>query len=251
MELVAIPDKPPIIQYWHDKSVPSEIKEQIATFRDNNPNLCHFLFNEAEATRLITERFTGREVAAFRACAVPAMQADYFRYCAVLALGGFYADADLRCLKSLHGLIRTGDQGYLFNGEYGQVLNSFFVFAAPSHPLLRLVLDVATANIERRTAEKIWWVTGPWIFSCLSALHSQGFNATRRRAASTEMERPLEQVLEIIDEPRLTSAFEGVRVVPYETMKEWLGGASSPLPHKKSDIHWLNWQEQGKTIYRS
>ncbi|HSN78450.1 MAG TPA: DNA topoisomerase, partial [Anaerolineae bacterium] len=34
-------------------------------------------------------------------CAIPAMQADYFRYCAALADGGVWADVDLRCQRAL------------------------------------------------------------------------------------------------------------------------------------------------------
>lgn len=250
MESGEISDELPIIQYWHDSVAPAEIARLVATFQDHNPSLCHLLFNETTAEELITERFTGREVAAFRACAVPAMQADYFRYCAVFSLGGFYADVDFRCLRPLCGLIDTVDQGCLFNGTRGQVLNSFFLFAAPGHPLLRLALDVATVNIERRTAERVWWVTGPWIFSCLSALHSQGFDAARRRVAGTEMEQPLKQILSVIDEADLTAAFEGVRIAPYGMMAKWIAAAGSLLPHKQSDTHWVNWQAQGKTIFR-
>src|SRR5690348_1645791 len=87
----------PIIQYWHSEQVPEQIAELTATFRDLNPALPHLVFSEAKAEEFIAEHFEAREVAAFRSCAVPAMQADYFRYCAALALGGIYSDVSFYC----------------------------------------------------------------------------------------------------------------------------------------------------------
>lgn len=94
----------PLIQYWHQSSVPPSIERLSGSFRAHNPEMRHMVFSEATATDFIEERFGAREAAAFLACAVPAMQADYLRYCAVYALGGMYFDADCRCVASLRPL---------------------------------------------------------------------------------------------------------------------------------------------------
>lgn len=105
---------PPIIQYWDSGSPPEEVAELIETFREHNPDTPHLVFSESEAERFIAEHFGPREVEAFRACALPAMQADYLRYCAVFALGGIYADADCECHRALQPLVDRSEGGHLF-----------------------------------------------------------------------------------------------------------------------------------------
>ena len=69
--------------------------------------------------------------------AVPEMQADDFRYGAVLAEGGFYADADARCLGPLAPLLEPGHRGVLFRRDNGNVVNGCFGFRAPGRPCSR------------------------------------------------------------------------------------------------------------------
>jgi hypothetical protein len=243
----------PLVQYWHSPEVPAEIAELTATFCDRNPRLRHLLFSEAAAAEFIAEHHGERELAAFRSCAVPAMQADYFRYCAMLTLGGVYADADLRCLRPLAPLIETVDGGLLFRREMsGNVINDFFVIRPPAHPLLRLTLDVASANIERRTSESIPAVTGPWIFSGLLALHRLGsFDALRRDVTGLGMNPLIETICDAVAEyGRVAAAFEGVRVERFETAMSWIAKTGTDLPHKRGETHWINWQKRGASIYR-
>lgn len=242
---------PSLVQYWHSEQVPAEIEVLTETFRELNPDLHHRVYCEREAEEFIANNYTSREVAAFRACAVPAMQADYFRYCAVLAQGGIYADADFRCVQPLRGLIDGVAGGLLFRREpQTTLINGFFAFDAPGHPLLRLTLDVATANIERRAARKVHAVTGPWLFTSLAALNRLGsFDAGRKAGAGVH--RLAEVLVEAIgDFARVTEAFERVRVVPFRTALDWIGEAGTPLAYKQSDEHWIHWPERKGSIFR-
>jgi mannosyltransferase OCH1-like enzyme len=205
----------PIIQYWHSEDLSPEIAHLTATFRDCNPAVRHVVFCESEAEEFIAEHLTEPEVAAFRSCAVLAMEADYFRYYAVLMLGGVYSDADFRCLCPLQALIETTEGGLLFRqAPSGYLINAFFLFKAPGHPLLRLALDVATANIERCAAPRVNLVTSPWVFSGLSALHRLGpFDAFRQAALDLEL-MPLAGffIHAIGDLARVNEACESVHV---------------------------------------
>ena len=58
----------------------------------------HRLFDERSAKAFIGGFFGGRHERAFERCYHPAMQADYFRLCYLLAEGGFYVDADDACV---------------------------------------------------------------------------------------------------------------------------------------------------------
>jgi mannosyltransferase OCH1-like enzyme len=241
-----------ILQYWHSENVPDEIAKLTATFRACNPGLRHLVFDEAEAREFITQHFTTREVAAFDACAVPAMQADYFRYCAVFVLGGIYADADFRCLQPLQALIEKVEGGLLFRREpLGNLINGFFIFETPKHPLLRLAIDVATTNIETRVEHRVSVVTGPWIFSGLETVHRAGsIDSVRQRATGKPFEQFANSMLAAVsDYVQVEKAFEDVKVMSFDLAKNWLGHAED-LAYKQTDAHWVNWRRGGKDIFR-
>jgi mannosyltransferase OCH1-like enzyme len=240
-----------IVQYWHSNEVPAEVRELTTTFRDRNPEMRHLLVHEAEAADFIAESFTERELAAFRACAVPAMQSDYFRYCAILALGGVYADVGFACRRPLGPLIGRASGGLLVRLTPGEVIaNGFFVFPAPGHPFLRLALDIATANIERRIASGVNRVTGPWIFTCLVEAHRAG-SLSAGWASTPAIERLAEAMLvEVEDYTRLTEALEGVRIEPAESLRDWADQSEARLRYKDDDTRWTRWSSRGGSIFR-
>jgi hypothetical protein len=268
----------PIVQYWDAGDPPDYVAELLATSRDRNPDMPYMLFDGARAEEFIGERFGAREVAAFRACALPSMRADYLRYCAVLALGGIYADVGYRCLQALQSLlVEKGERLLVRQQPGGFLLNGFFAFAEPGDPLLRLALEVATTNIELRACERVQMVTGPWIFSALGALHrlsSSGTHLTqdgdsghehlaealRREAlalaptASGRRAVPamVQPLLRAVDDPeRVVSALAGVRVVTLAELAEGLREAErAVLRYKQNETYWINWQQKKRTIFR-
>jgi mannosyltransferase OCH1-like enzyme len=247
-------DEAAIIQYWHSEDVPTDVAELVMGFRELNPDLNHQLFHEAEAEEFIRSHYTEREVAAFRTCAVPAMQADYFRYCAVLALGGLYADAGLRCRRRLRNLIESIDDGLLLRKEDPPevVVNGLFVFDRPGHPLLRLVLDVATANIERRVAGRVNMVTGPWIFSGLAELYRLGsLEAAREAPLSPGLERVAGVMREVVGSfERVATAFAGVQIETLDWVESWIDVPPAPLRYKHGEDHWIDWEKRRGSIFR-
>jgi Glycosyltransferase sugar-binding region containing DXD motif len=256
-----------IVQYWDSEEIPTEVAALMATFAEHNPELPRRVFDEHAAAALIGERFGERFLAAFRACSVPAMQADYFRYCAVHALGGVYVDADLRCVGPLRPLLAHPASGTLFGrpelprrwrtpafewgervGAYRVVVNSLFAFPAPGHPLLELAIEVATANVERRVDGEVWLVTGPAIFTSLYLLHELGsfdaFGAYVQGGALAAIAPILEAA--IGDQRRVVEAFRGVRLPPAGEAAGMVGDERE-LHYKAGERHWLN-VESG--IYR-
>jgi Glycosyltransferase sugar-binding region containing DXD motif len=247
----------PIVQYWDSNPPPEQVAELLATFGAKNPDMSHRIFSEPTAERFIEAYYGRRELEAFRACGLPAMQADYFRYCAVLALGGIYADADYRCLGSLRPLVEGCESGHIFFNHTAriaqQVINGFFVFPAPGHPLLRLALDVATANIETRLAERVWpvgapvhqavgFTTGPGIFSFLYFLWALGsFEALIEGWSGRKLE-PFALTMRDVagDYERIAEAFDGVRISPYEEMMGWVGLPDRRLAYKSTEAFWMN-----------
>jgi hypothetical protein len=251
------PALPPIIQYWDSDPPPEPIADLLLTFREHNPAFTHIVFSESAAETFIAEHFGPREVEAFGACLLPAMQADYLRYCAVYALGGIYADADYQCLRALEPLVGGCDGGDIFFNHtrriLQQVLNGFFVFPSPRHPFLGLALEVASANIDARIAERVWPVghrvrqavgltTGPGIFAFMYFLRELGsFDAFIKMASGTNVEPFARNVCEVVDVyDRIPEVFEGVRISPYEAMMEWVGHPHQPLAYKRTEAFWMN-----------
>lgn len=262
-EAMASWPRPPLIQFWDGEDVPDYVEELFDTFRERNPEFDHHVFSWTEADRFIETHFGSREAAAFRSCAVPAMQSDYFRYCAMLKLGGIYADADFECLAPLGPLLDRCSGGELFlgPGEFKLKLlsthamwNNFFVFPEPGHPFFRLVLDIATANIETRVAERIWpagervmhrvWLSTSGIPAVLCFMRDWGsFEALNEYAGGSGIGNFVGPYRAAVGEyERILQAFEGVRISPAEELFKWVNHPDHPLPYKETDVHWHNFK---------
>jgi mannosyltransferase OCH1-like enzyme len=255
-----------LVQYWHSEEVPEEITALIESFRKRNPEMRHLLFDEASAEGFIAEHLSPREVAAFRTCGAPAMQSDYLRCCAVLALGGIYADADLRCVSPLEPLLDGLGSGELFGwaqipdalshlgltdrtvfgdterpGAFRWVENGFFAFSAPGHPLLELALRVMTANIETRATESLIAVTGPGVFTSFYLLRELGsFEAFVAYAGHGVLKPVARRICEIVgDHGRLMRMLDGVDISPVGRARQFV---EHTMPsYKETDAHWMRW----------
>ena len=258
------PPKPALSQYWHAETIPAYLQGLIAVFRDRNPDMRHAVFSRAEAERFIASHYGRREVEAFRACAVPSMQSDYFRYCVALALGGIYSDVDYECLRPLRPLLESCEGGEIFLGptqfslkgrEANRVWSGLFGFREAGHPFLRLALEISTANIEERLAERIWpagdraveaiWLTvGPGVPTLMRFIRNWGsFEAFVDGVEGTPIEPFAAAYCETIGSyGRIVEAFEGVRVSPSEAMFSWLADPQIPMPYRDTDDHWHNFR---------
>jgi mannosyltransferase OCH1-like enzyme len=85
-----------IVQFWHDAGdIPADVHECIASWEPlTRHGFERVLSDDEAARRFISDRFGRRHSEAFDRCRHPAMRCDYFRMCYLVALGGFYIDAD-------------------------------------------------------------------------------------------------------------------------------------------------------------
>lgn len=241
--------EPALVQYWHQEDPPGQILQLMKTFRERNPDMRHVLFDERTAAEFIEKGYGERYAEAFRSCAVPAMQSDYLRFCAVHALGGIYADANFECLRSLRPLLEPG--GQLFEQRDGPVLAGLFAFRSSRHPLLAICIEVATRHIEIRLSEISGLMGGPAILTALTHLHRHGsLNRLRGRGRPgweadvdvclNEMEnRSLREAT--ATHGSLERAFEGVRI---SGRSEMLTLAKKPPREFESpEGSWAEWEE--------
>lgn len=261
---------PVIAQYWHSKQRPKPIEDAFASFREHNPDLHHLAFDESKADAFLAEHFSRRELGAFRACAVPAMQADYFRYCAIFTLGGVYADADLQCIRELRPLLERPCDGILFGrqgpltaaqaaryswphevGPYLAVGNGFFVFPEAHHPLLATAIEIATTNIERRVADGargVWLTAGPGIFTSMYLLqHLGSIDAFIRYTAGSVLEPSATVFCEIVEGTAVIDGLlGGVAIRPRDESRAWI----RPVKVARKAGTAAHWWTYGGSIFR-
>ena len=232
-----------LTQFWDTDPVPVEIEPLLASHVRCNPDLTHRLFSRRQAEAYIGAHFGPRELKAFRACAVPAMQADYFRYCATVAEGGFYSDADAHCLSPLRPLLGS-HAGVVFRRGNANVVNGLFAFSQAGNPLARTALEIATLGIERRISESVWVTTGPGIFTYLHLLSVM--TAAERSHLDYDFIGPdVTRSMRLCHEVACTEAggidalFDGVRVAGFAELDGVL--CDEDLPYKLTGVHWTNW----------
>jgi hypothetical protein len=235
----------PIVQYWHSATVPADVAGLIETFADRNPQRPHLLFDREAAEAFLAEHFSALEVEAFRTCAVPAMQADYFRYGAAHVLGGVCVDVDCRCIAPLGPLLEGGSQLFRSWNE-GGVMNGLLVFDRRRHPLPKLALELATANIIERRTKHIWTTTGPLLLNALLRYHHDGsFEETLAQIPEGQARTIYEDFRATIGSyDRVTAAFEGVRICRYEEGRPWiLNPERSPSYKATAAANWVKQSE--------
>jgi mannosyltransferase OCH1-like enzyme len=218
---------PVIVQFWHC-TPPTEIAELMDTWRQSRAEGFEYLRFDADTARdFIRTHFDRRTEEAFLACAVPAMKADFFRICALLVRPGIYVDADTRrsgaslgCQPrdeqsaSLIKLYQQLERGLLFQREE-RIANGFIIVKHECDPLLLAILAKATHNIEHRTSNNVYVVTGPGIATTF--LKELGF------------EHEYFQKFEFWTQESL---------LPYMKLV-------GKLPYKQTGDHWVNAQKLG------
>ena len=152
-----------LFQFWDSEILPKEIEPLIETWM-NIPGFDYRLFTSQTSEDYIGRYFGARARDAYLQCGAPAMQADFFRYCALYHEGGVYIDADTENGGGLAELITDAARGMVMNRQT-KIANDFLYFRAPADPLLREVIDKAISNIEARISNNVWLVTGPGIMT--------------------------------------------------------------------------------------
>lgn len=250
--------KPKLLQYWNESDPPGHVREALASFRKLNRAIEQCVFDRSAAEQFLEEHYDDRVVEAFRACRIPAMQSDYFRYCAMHSLGGIYADANLQCLRNLSDLCAGGSVVFGWPdplpqwmaeacrwpsvvGDFCVISNRMFCFSTPKHPLLSLTIDIATANIEKRVADgylAVWVTTGPGIFTSLYLLSElESIDAFRRYARDTVLAPSAPVLCEVVaDVDEVAQMWEEIEIRPMAAMDRW---AVKRRERKDLENHWL------------
>ena len=154
-----------LFQFWNNPTAPDEVEALMETWKQA-PGFTYHRYNTETAAAFITQHFDVRTLAAFRKCKVPAMQADFFRYCALYVEGGVWVDADTASLGLLADYLDPRQRGLLMMRQT-RVANDFLFVSQPKDALFARVIENAVQNVEQGISNNVWLVTGPGIMTKL------------------------------------------------------------------------------------
>lgn len=236
-----------LFQYWDTPDPPDEVAAWIEGFRTRNPEFDHRLYHRDSASWFIRKHFGEREQRAFDACAVPSMQSDYFRYCAIERSGGLYADADYQSREPLEHLLSRAPHALVLEWR-GQWVGGLMMFREAHDAFVRACLELTTRTIEARQFDNAFTATGPGVINAIRMLLDPASEADimagldnpyGRTWAFPELAKSARENIEVT--PALKAAFEAITVLHHLEVERWIG--TDQPAYKKTARHWLNWRD--------
>ena len=176
-----------IIQYWHDKEPPTDVRVLMSSWRRMNPEYEYRLFDNEAALEFLRTRARSGAAEAFRRAVDIPQRADILRLAYLADEGGFFVDADDRCLASLDEHL-SASATFVGYQEYLGSLGANFIGAARRHPVILSALSLALESVNRGDHDTAWLSTGP-------GLLTRAFAQTLLKPGSKEW-RPQAIVLE-------------------------------------------------------
>ncbi len=157
-----------IVQYWNELEPPSVIQTIMQSWSSKNPSYTHKIFSRQTAKNFIKYHYGYPAAQAFLSCVHPALQADFFRLAYLSKMGGFYADADDRAVKSLEHLRTSNARLVLKLGDFGCISNNF-LGAVPGNEILNYTFQKGIENVNLYFNEGPWFKLGPGhLTTCMS-----------------------------------------------------------------------------------
>lgn len=154
-----------ICQFWADGEPGDELKRYTDSWIALNPGYAYALLTSEDGARFLAAGDFRPEVsAAFRAAREPAVKADILRLAYLSQNGGFYADIDDRCVKSLEHVRASGATFFGYQEDIGSLANNI-LGVIPGHPVIGWALDRAVEAVLRGDGDMPWLSTGPGLLS--------------------------------------------------------------------------------------
>ena len=153
-----------IVQFWDQPDPPSDVRQLGQTWIEHNPEYEYKRFSLAEAIAFLQQHYDERVLEAFQLCGHAATQADFFRLAYLNKMGGFYADADDRCRRSLEPLRTSNAELILYQEDFTCIANNF-LGCVPGQAMIRAAFYQAVSNLRQYSAEWAWSQTGPGLLT--------------------------------------------------------------------------------------
>ncbi len=158
----AIPKR--IAQYWHSGTPPSDVHEIMSSWSQFHPDYEHVLFDDAAAAKFLQALGRNDALHAFQRGSSPGQRADILRLACLCSVGGFFIDADDRCLARLDSVVPGSVNFTAYQESFGTI-GTNFLGAVPGHPVIALALDSAVEAVNRGDRDILWLSTGPGLLT--------------------------------------------------------------------------------------
>ena len=213
-----------IYQVWHDKEMPSSVKESIQTLKEQNPEFEHHLYDEGMCRAFIQNNFSKRVVRAFDKVVPYALKADIWRYCILYKKGGVYLDSKYYGIDGFK-LIQLTDKEYFCKDiNDSGIYNAFMVCKQGNKKMLQ-----AIQQFVKNTEENYYG----WKPVCVGPLMMESF--------FTKKELKFELENEFLSFQKQYITFHGKRILK-----------KHPLYHKQKKNHWIDsWKYRTLYHYQS
>lgn len=157
-------------QTWKSAdNIPTKSQACMASWKKLNPTWEFRFYDDKACMDFVAAQYP-QYLKTYQALELPVQRADLFRYMVIYHYGGFYADLDTTCRKTIEPLREHGDGvvGVEFYTPWLQYLQWFFG-AKARNPCLQSVLDVVMERLAKpRDRHPDLWVlysTGPHAFT--------------------------------------------------------------------------------------
>ena len=229
-----------LFQYWDTGDPPDDVAACIESVRAINPEMDHQVFSRDDAAWFIGKRIGARHREAFLSLAVPAMQADYFRLCALWAKGGIYVDADTECTSRLKGLRNRFPGGFVTMWDR-LLQNHFLMIPNLQNPFVGACLELATRHVEARQSDTAHNVTGPLVLNLIwSAVDSTGEHEDIHLSRDPAITPTPGALASTALFPGAAEALTAMTRRHELYAVKWFRRVEN-LAYKRTPLNWLNW----------
>jgi len=158
----AIPAK--IMQFWDRTRPPTAVSKLLRTWSDAHPDHEYRCFDKMSARAYLAANYPLEVGRAYHRASHPAQASDIFRLAYLLREGGYYADADDRCVGHLSSVTAANLQFIAYQEQFASLGNNF-IGCVPDAPIVKRALDLAVEAMNRGDSEAIWLSTGPGVLT--------------------------------------------------------------------------------------
>jgi tetratricopeptide (TPR) repeat protein/mannosyltransferase OCH1-like enzyme len=158
----SIPAK--IMQFWDRSRPPTAVSELLRTWSDTHPDHEYRRFDKTSARAYLAANYPIEVGRAFHRARHPAQASDIFRLAYLLREGGFYVDADDRCVGHLSNVAPANLQFIVYQEHFASLGNNF-IGCVPDEPIIDRAFNLAVEAMNRGDNEAIWLSTGPGVLT--------------------------------------------------------------------------------------
>lgn len=148
-----------IHQTWKDENVPSKYDKLVQSWKTHHPTWTYRLWTDASIRQLISEQ-EPQLLAYFDSIRLGVQKADIGRYVILKHHGGFYADLDTECFKSMELIPKFEQHSLIVCPSQQNVIEIAILGSCARHPIWDQVLSDLVENHKRGMSAWNWrtWI---------------------------------------------------------------------------------------------